>query len=160
LTISIYEGMTLGFVFVGIIFIILGFSFNRTKVKANQDDAAMEDEAFRKQVNLINEKVLELGDFHNFVKDEIEEKHKELLFLYQMIGEKEKSIKAIQLELERYQVGQTIEPEEAVVVTKELSTNSNQRIIELKDKGYSPKEIAQVLDIGIGEVDLVLNLYE
>lgn len=157
---TIYEGMTLGFILVGIIFIILGFTFNRTKIRGDQDDAAMEDETFRKQINLVNEKVLELGDYHNFVKDEIEKKHKELLFLYQMIGEKEKAIKKIQLEIEQVQVKQVATKEEIIVETKQPSTNSNRRIIDLKEKGYSSLEIAQILDIGIGEVDLVLNLYE
>lgn len=157
---TIYEGMTLGFILVGIIFIILGFTFNRTKIRGDQDDAAMEDETFRKQINLVNEKVLELGDYHNFVKDEIEKKHKELLFLYQMIGEKEKAIKKIQLEIEQVQVKQVATKEEIIVETKQASTNSNRRIIDLKEKGYSSLEIAQILDIGIGEVDLVLNLYE
>ena len=157
---TIYEGMTLGLILVGIIFIILGFTFNSTKGRVYQDEVAMEDEAFRKQINLINEKVLELGDYHNFMKDEIEQKHKELLFLYQMIGEKEKTIKKIQLEIEHYHVEEVLLQDDDAPDTTQLSTNSNRRIIELKEKGYSPMEIAQILDVGIGEVDLVLNLYE
>ena len=126
----------------------------------SEDEEAMEDEAFRKQINLVNEKVLELGDYHNFVKEEIENKHKELLFLYQMISEKEKAIKKIQVEIEHYQ--EVKEGHEEVVVLKKepVTTNYNRKIIELREKGYDAIEIAQLLDIGIGEVNLVLNLYD
>lgn len=161
---TVYEGLTLGFVALGIIFIIIGFAFNRTKEVMNEEDAAMEDQAFRKQINLVNEKVLELNDYHTFVKEEIEGKHKELLFLYQMIGEKEKAIKDIQMEIERLKLDDEpdlIQPDVSAFTeaTKKHQTG-NRKIIALKDQGYDAKEIAQILNIGQGEVELVLNLFE
>lgn len=157
---TIYEGLTLGFIVLGMIFIFLGFAINKTKLKANEDEEAMEDEAFRKQINLVNEKVLELGDYHNFVKEEIENKHKELLFLYQMISEKEKAIKKIQVEINQYQQGNVTLEEEVVLKSAPKASNYNKKIIELREKGYDAVEIAQLLGIGIGEVNLVLKLYD
>ena len=157
---TIYEGLTLGFIVMGMIFIFLGFAINRTKLKVNEDEVAMEDEAFRKQINLVNEKVLELGDYHNFVKEEIEGKHKELLFLYQMISEKEKVIKDMQLVMNQYDRKDESKKEEDSLPSPSGPTNYNRKIIELKEKGYDAVEIAQLLGIGTGEVNLVLNLYE
>lgn len=157
---TVYEGLTMGFVLVGVIFIIIGYAVGKTRQQVNEDEAAMEDEAFRKQINLVNEKVLELNDYHDFVKEEIEKKHKELLFLYQMIGEKEKRIKEIQLEIEHLIQSnpQPVEVSEAADMVK--VRNFNRRIIALKEQGYEAKEIAKILDIGQGEVQLVLNLFE
>lgn len=162
---TVYEGLTLGTVVVGILFVIIGFTYNRTKQVMAEGDAALEDETFRKQIHLVNEKVLELNDYHNFVKEEIESKHKELLFLYQMIGEKEKKIKEIQLAIERLQIDLVSPPEESDNTAPKEATSSgvkqiNRRIIALKDQGYDAKEIAQILGIGRGEVELVLNLFE
>lgn len=159
---SIYEGLTLGFIVIGVLFIIIGFTFDRTKKTMSDADAAMEDEAFRKQVNLINEKVLELNDYHDFVKEEIEKKHKELLFLYQMIGEKEKNIKNIQVEIEQLKNINTMDGPIKVeeIRQPEAKSNSNRKVIALKDQGYDATEIAKILGIGRGEVELVLNLFE
>lgn len=157
---TIYEGITLGFIAVGIFFIIIGFTFDRTKKVIKDDEVALEDEAFRTQVNLIDEKVLELNDYHDFVQEEIDKKHKELLFLYQMITEKERAIKEIQIEIEKLrnhkEEAEDLTPEEMEVKVE----NSNRRIISLKEQGYQDKEIAKILGIGLGEVQLVLNLFE
>ena len=158
---EIYEAFTIGFIAVGIIFIILGFTFDRTKRRVDADEAAMEEDEFRKQVNLVNEKVLELNEYHEFMKSEMEKKHKELLFLYQMIGEKEKAIRDIQIELERMTMGKAIvESVEAETVITHEPDSVKRKIMELKAQGYNAKEIAKILGIGQGEVALVLNLFE
>ncbi len=176
---TIYEGITLGFIGVGIIFIILSLFFDKTKKVLNEDEASMEEDRFRTQISLVNDKIIELNDYHTFVQDEIEKKHKELLFLYQMISEKEKTIREISVEIEKLQDAknlqgtmtiQEVEKTEVTSVSSGVSISSepsidsgktrNQRIIELKGKGYDSKEIAKILDIGQGEVRLVLNLFE
>lgn len=165
---TIYEGLTLGFIALGMVFIVLGFTVKRTKDRIKSDDEAMEDETFRKQINLVNEKVLELDDYHNFVKDEIENKHKELLFLYQMISEKEKSIREIQLEIQQFREMEglhkqkplyTIEAASEMPEKEEGKERNNSRIIRLREQGYNATEIAKILNIGVGEVNLVLNLF-
>lgn len=162
--VTIYEGMTLLFIGVGILILIIGFFYDRTKKSVINDDSALEDEVFRKQVNLINEKIYELNDYHTFVQEEIEKKHKELLFLYQMMAEKEKTIRQIQIELEQMKHVNSVKTATSDVSSEqqleEKVINSNKRIIELKNNGYNEKEIAKVLDIGQGQVRLVLNLFE
>lgn len=177
---TIYEGITLAFIGVGIIFIILSLFFDKTRQAMNSDEASMEDDAFRKQVNLINDKIVELNDYHTYVQDEIEKKHKELLFLYQMIADKEKAVRTIQIEIEQLKIVLDQERRNSVspltdedietmaqseVITSEAIiekdiTNKNKRIIELKKQGYDEMEIAKILEIGLGEVKLVLNLFE
>lgn len=182
---TIYEGITLGFIGVGIIFIILSLFFDKTKHVINEDEAAMDENEFRKQVTMVNDKILELNDYHSFIQEEIEKKHKELLFLYQMISDKEKTVRSIQVELEQLknslehmtvdsqiinelpleisprkkELDEIIENEKESLIKEDI-LNKNGRIIHLKKQGYDVKEIAKILDIGQGEVRLVLNLFE
>lgn len=159
---EIYEGITLGAIALGILFVIIGFTFNKTKERWREDELAKEDDAFRSQVSLVDEKILEMNEYYGFIKEEIEKKHKELLFLYQMIGEKEKAIRSIQLEIQMLQKGKAIveSVDSGLAATEESPVNHNRKIIQLKEQGYTPKEIAKVMSIGQGEVQLVLNLFE
>ena len=47
-----------------------------------------------------NEKMMALGDYAVTVCDEIEKNHKEVMFLYSMLGDKEKELKALVAEAE------------------------------------------------------------
>lgn len=169
---TIYDGLTLGFIAIGILFIVLSFLYDRTKKAIDQDEAALEDETFRKQISIINEKIVEMNEYHDYVQKEMEKKHKELLFLYQMISEKEKLVRQIQvahhedtpiLEVPKASIGlktkvETEErPEEKKINT---TTNTNMKILEMKSQGYQASEIAKILNIGQGEVQLVINLFE
>lgn len=178
MTMTVYEGITLGFIGVGIIFIILSLFFDKTRQVVAEDEASMDEDNFRKQVNLVNDKIVELNDYHTFVQEEIEKKHKELLFLYQMISDKEKAVREVQVEIE--QVKETLsrintsQPLQAiksksvdrrddsveVFESEDETMNMNRRIIQLRQQGYDVIEIARILDVGQGEVKLVLNLFE
>lgn len=168
---TIYDGLTLGFIAVGILFIVLSFLYGKTKKTMNQDEAALDDETFRKQISIINEKIVEMNEYHDYVQKEMEKKHKELLFLYQMISEKEKLVRQIQvtrledvpiLEVPKASIGVKTEekPEVKTEEKKMRTTNTNMKILEMKSQGYQAAEIAKVLNIGQGEVQLVINLFE
>jgi transcriptional regulator len=171
--VTIYDGLTLGFIAVGILFIVLSFLYDRTKKTIDQDEAALEDETFRKQISIINEKIVEMNEYHDYVQKEMEKKHKELLFLYQMISEKEKLVRQIQVahhedtpmhEVPKAFIGVNakVNTEEEKTEEKKISTttNTNMKILEMKSQGYQASEIAKILNIGQGEVQLVINLFE
>lgn len=136
-----------------------------------------------------NEKMMALGDYAVTVCDEIEKNHKEVMFLYSMLGDKEKELKALvaeadaksaelkkanDLALEAYAYREPeLQPEETLdgveetdfeelaeetVATQE--DNTNDIILEMKRNGMSIMEIARELGLGVGEVKLVVDLYQ
>ncbi len=160
-----------------------------------------------------NEKTLALGDYAVSVCEEIEKNHKEEMFLYSMLGEKEKELKLLVQQVDELrkdlrdtlmqsnqlleeataaaQVVQTNQSQVAQPVVNEAETedsfdaalqeldameidfsdadenttsttteNANEIILELKKSGMSIIEIAKQLGLGVGEVKLVVDLYQ
>lgn len=137
---------------------------------------------------MTNEKMMALGDYAVTVCDEIEKNHKEVMFLYSMLNDKEKELKelvaeaeeqtselkkASELALDAY-VGETtgLDPIEEMEAVEEEDTmnlameepvieedNTNDIILEMKRNGMSIMEIARELGLGVGEVKLVVDLY-
>ena len=160
-----------------------------------------------------NEKTLALGDYAVSVCEEIEKNHKEEMFLYSMLGEKEKELKLLVQQVDELrkdlrdtliqsnqlleeataaaQVVQTNQSQVAQPVVSEAETedsfdaalqeldameidfsdtdenttnttteNANEIILELKKSGMSIIEIAKQLGLGVGEVKLVVDLYQ
>ena len=165
--------------------------------------------------NLANEKMMALGDYAVAVCDEIEKNHKEVMFLYSMLDDKQKEImntvKGVdeanhmirqlmdqvndQIESTQSSGKQTSEIEEkdshtehskadlneekemdleiqnifaemdrgefGIEDSKEATDeNSNELILELYQKGDSIIDIAKQLGLGVGEVKLVIDLYQ
>ncbi len=135
-----------------------------------------------------NEKMMALGDYAVTVCDEIEKNHKEVMFLYSMLGDKEKELKALvaeaeaksaelkkanDLALEAYVESEPeLQTEEALDGAEETDLeelaeepvaqedNTNDIILEMKRNGMSIMEIARELGLGVGEVKLVVDLYQ
>lgn len=146
-----------------------------------------------------NEKTLALGDYAVSVCDEIEKNHKEVMFLYSMLGDKEKELKLLveQVDALKQEIRETsaeskqlledavkasqekqkkVDPfEETMQTIDEMDVdfsrlekekpendddNANEIILELKKSGMSIIEIAKQLGLGVGEVKLVVDLYE
>ncbi len=149
--------ITLGSLLVGISGVVLyrqstGVVMTPAKdVKENED--VYED---------VRHKILELNEYGEYLKTELDQKHKELLFLYQMVREKEKTFQdkpektyVVQQEKENnavQNVTQTLE--------KELKLSYNKKVLEMSLAGYTNQEIARKLDIETGQVELVLNLFK
>lgn len=135
-----------------------------------------------------NEKMMALGDYAVTVCDEIEKNHKEVMFLYSMLGDKEKELKALvaeaeaksaelkkanDLALEAYVESEPeLQTEEVLDGAEETDLeelaeepvaqedNTNDIILEMKRNGMSIMEIARELGLGVGEVKLVVDLYQ
>lgn len=135
-----------------------------------------------------NEKMMALGDYAVTVCDEIEKNHKEVMFLYSMLTDKEKELKALvseaearsaelkkanELAIEAYaETEPQLQPEEEFGEPEETEfeklaempvqqeDNTNDIILEMKRNGMSIMEIARELGLGVGEVKLVVDLYQ
>lgn len=138
---------------------------------------------------MTNEKMMALGDYAVTVCDEIEKNHKEVMFLYSMLNDKEKEVKelvseaddriselknASELALDAY-VSEPValvppeplisdEPETIMEMIEEEPAeeedNTNDIILGMKRSGMSIIEIARELGLGVGEVKLVVDLYQ
>lgn len=137
---------------------------------------------------MTNEKMMALGDYAVTVCDEIEKNHKEVMFLYSMLNDKEKELKELvaeadgkaselkkanEMAMEAY-VGDTPELElleeiqsdtekDSMQIEEEPvmeEDNTNDIILEMKRNGMSIMDIARQLGLGVGEVKLVVDLYQ
>ncbi|QUI23253.1 hypothetical protein HZI73_13580 [Vallitalea pronyensis] len=117
-------------------------------------------------MNEVNQKILELNDYASFIKKEISDQHKELLFLYQLITEKEKNLKHITDKSSKaeekaavsYHKSATPDISEPAHTLNHKIVENNKEIFDLYKEGHSVTEIAQSLNIGKGEVKLILDL--
>lgn len=146
-------------------------SENKNFITKEGLDEILSEYSIDEDIKLVNDKILELNEYAEFIKSEIEKKHKELLFLYQMVAEKEKSISPKEeltyKEIEKKEItkldetiNKNLENEDNKEIEEKEVYNINIKIIELSNKGYGITEIAQILNIGQGEVKLVLDLYK
>lgn len=142
-----------------------------------------------------NEKIMALSEYSDTVLEEIGKNHKEALFLYDMLNDKEKDLKNTIRKVE--QIRQDVNElqssgTEAGTVAEELSfqtelqpaadnlddnlaegsndtdmpaadnrkRNRNEQILSLHKQGESNVSIAKELGLGVGEVKLVIDLFE
>ena len=92
-----------------------------------------------------------IDELNNLSKDvftEFDEKYKELLFLYEMMDSKKNDSKR-----EVREAAREAETKMSVFVNPKLKD-----IMELKSKGMSVNQIAKTLNMGQGEVQLIINL--
>lgn len=138
---------------------------------------------------MTNEKMMALGDYAVTVCDEIEKNHKEVMFLYSMLNDKEKELKELVAEaegkaselkkvndlaleayvgtdneLEKMEELEADNSEDSIRLMEEEPVeeedNTNDIILEMKRNGMSIMEIARELGLGVGEVKLVVDLYQ
>lgn len=135
---------------------------------------------------LSNEKIIAVNDYSEQILEKIKLNHEEVVFLYNMLGEKEEELKTLMRNADKQkkvmeeasvrsetakdtnvskskknvsqvkvEQKQTLIPEDS-----EASSNSNQKILELFSQGFSIVDISKALEIGQGEVKLVVDLYK
>ena len=132
---------------------------------------------------LTNEKIMAVNEYSDTVLEEINKNHKEVLFLYEMLNDKHEQIKdtiskisakaknsKAVVETPKEDIPQkdstaTKQPliDVAILKEKEIEENihnSNELILEMYKKGKTKTEIAQKLNLGVGEVKLVIDLYK
>lgn len=142
-----------------------------------------------------NQKIMAVNEYSETVLEDINKNHKEVLFLYDMLNDKEKNIqsavskaektvKDIQVQTDTAdeekpeeeftglkpkkisEAPKTAKPERVaepdISFTKEEGSegNHNERILEMHKQGKSNVAIAKELGLGVGEVKLVIDLFE
>lgn len=154
--------------------------------------------------NLSNEKIMAVSEFSDQILEKIKKNHEEVVFLYSMLNDKEKELKAAVKEIDsskkkvqdiieskniiekngagKEQKSQTAakpisqairneKPAKAVTTTPSeltqdmqsltsLNSNSNSQILTLYSRGKSIMEISKLLNLGQGEVKLVIDLFK
>lgn len=137
---------------------------------------------------MANEKIMAINEYSDTVMEDIHKNHTEVLFLYDMLNDKHENIKSTAVEVDKAvkeanrevnELKDTInsvpEPkvieadnntEETPVPDVDLSfanigvDNSNEEILRLHKDGKSNVVIAKELGLGVGEVKLVIDLFE
>lgn len=136
---------------------------------------------------IVNQKTLALGDYAVTVNEEIERNHNEVMFLYSMLSDKHKEIMTIATMVDDYRkdverfinennLVQPVSQEEKILEEeiKEIDENIEENkeedvqsvdgnkdiILEMHKSGLSILEIAKHLGLGVGEVKLIVDLYQ
>lgn len=146
-----------------------------------------------------NEKITAVSEFSDTVLEDIHKSHQEVIFLYDMLHDKQKNLLETAKEIEKtsaiaretrdelestVQEAVSAEVQEAVVSGKAAAadpadvsgedpdtavqkttetgeeTNNNEKILEMHRQGRSNVAIAKELGLGVGEVNLVIGLFE
>mgnify|MGYP001016459008 CR=1 FL=1 len=126
-----------------------------------------------------NEKIMSVTELSDQVLEKIKSNHEEVIFLYNMLNDKEKDLKALvrEIDMSKSQAAklgdETSNKVENVFDKQELKTdkskleddkkekiNNNKQILNLYSQGKSIDDIAKELGIGHGEVRLVINLFK
>lgn len=137
----------------------------------------IEDKTEARLDKLSNTKILEMNEYADGVLKEINRNHNEVMFMYDMLNEKDKEIKTTvknvnvtrinksmtpypDKKLQNKQSGQKQQLEKSDIgeVILDDTLSSNEKIIKLYNSGYSDVDIAKRLKMGVGEVRLIINL--
>ena len=134
----------------------------------------IEDKTEARLDKISNTKILEMNEYADGVLKEINRNHNEVMFMYDMLNEKDKEIKTTvkDVNVTRMKRGyayndakQQSAMEEPKIVMQDIedfvldeSLSTHDKIRQLYSNGYNDVEIAKRLKIGVGEVRLVINL--
>ena len=160
------------------------------------DDVLENTEA--KLDKLANQKIMAVGNYSEDVLKNIENNHNEVMFLYNMLNDKEATLKNTVRDIEAVKVSvkkmseetktdkkpdvaeekiKTVEKKEnepgvqekpqirktrksKSVIEPTNGAEKKDQILELYQQGKTNVEIAQTLNLGVGEVNLVLGLFK
>ena len=134
----------------------------------------IEDKTEARLDKISNTKILEMNEYADGVLKEINRNHNEVMFMYDMLNEKDKEIKTTvkDVNVTRMNRGyayndakQQSAMEEPKIVMQDIedfvldeSLSTHDKIRKLYSNGYNDVEIAKRLKIGVVEVRLVINL--
>ncbi|HHX12254.1 MAG TPA: hypothetical protein GX731_05490, partial [Clostridiales bacterium] len=127
---------------------------------------------------LSNEKIIAVSEFSDQILEKINRNHEEVVFLYKMLNDKEKELKETVKEasiVQRFSEEHKDDTVETKIIEKDNThpsftskeydmsdqetVNNNDEILALYSQGKSIIEISRLLDLGQGEVKLVIDLY-
>ncbi|MDD3413594.1 MAG: DUF6115 domain-containing protein [Lachnospiraceae bacterium] len=140
---------------------------------------------------LSNEKIMAVNEYSDTVLSEINKNHKEVIFLYDMLSNKQVDLKNTVRKVEQTKIDAKVvakaisenpmEPNEKSInrqmkknmnpikenkveikfeVSEDNGKNKNEKILSLRKQGKSNVAIAKELGLGVGEVKLVIDLFE
>ena len=140
---------------------------------------------------LSNEKIMAVNEYSDTVLSEINKNHKEVIFLYDMLSNKQVDLKNTVRKAEQTKIDAKVaakadaeNPMESSVkstnrqmkkninpvkentveikfeVSEDNGKNKNEKILSLRKQGKSNVAIAKELGLGVGEVKLVIDLFE
>lgn len=180
----------------------------REKLQETVDDTLTKavEKSERSLERLSNEKITAVSEFSETVLSDIHKGHQEIMFLYDMLHEKQKNLLETAKEVERTSAiaretksdlentAKLIQEDAAKIVPEEgktaaipleeikeaekaeetaealatgeegegaeTGTNNNDKILEMHKQGKSNVTIAKELGLGVGEVNLVIDLFE
>ncbi len=165
-------------------------------VEETLSDAVEKSERSLEKVS--NEKITAVSEFSETVLEDIHKSHQEVMFLYDMLQDKQKNLRETAKEVDRTSaiaketktelenaakllsedVGTAAKLPEKTEQVREQETNSepavlpvvdelsddginnNEKILEMHKQGKSNVAIAKELGLGVGEVNLVIDLFE
>lgn len=138
----------------------------------------IEDKTEARLDKISNTKILEMNEYADGVLKEINRNHNEVMFMYDMLNEKDKEIKTTvkDVNVTRANRGITYSDKKPATQTQiksggrnvaehdiseimaDNSLSTNEKIVKLYNAGCSDVDIAKQLKIGVGEVRLIINL--
>ena len=150
---GIFIYFVFGLIVLGIILVIYTYSrIRRSDYKINQRRQSEEFaiRAINASMSEADQTMEEINKTAKSIFDELEEKHQELLFLYNMIEERK---------------NEEVGPASDIVFSEARPKRSDSlknpklgKIRALYDQGMTEEEIARTLGIGQGEVKLILSI--
>lgn len=146
------SGILIASICVGFALII--FSLFNKKDKIEDTDNFYDIEAINELVNKLMEDadlaVNQINDLANDIFQEFEEKYQQMLFLYQLIDDKIQSMES--------KVDKEVDNSYESSFDYNYSNPKLNEIKEMYQKGMSISEISKTLDMGQGEVKLIMEL--
>ncbi len=124
--------------------------------------------------NETNEKIRQISEYSDSVIESMNKSHDEIMFLYDMLNDKQEKAEKMVSELKSAESSfrniiyeaEEEEPEKTLDNSDKVKSDENENddlksmIVRLKSQGFSDLEIAKKTGYGIGEVRLVLGLYQ
>lgn len=124
-----------------------------------------------------NEKIMEFDEFSSQIMEKINHNHEEVVFMYQMLSDKEEQLKehltrtskknptqAAGIEKKKETLQKKVPEKEKKVEKKaevppSQDSDLNAQMLALYKQGKSILEISKMLHVGQGEVKLIVSLY-
>ena len=162
--------------FIGLIIFIFGYIGKYELIKegyietSNLSKFTKEKEEISLKIDEADKVLRELNKFSTYISKELESKHKELLFLYQLIDEKQESLKKSEvknennvLKEEKKRIVEELKPVEITTTTQHDNILKTCQTIQEKVQflyrtGKSIDEIARTLNKGKNEIRLMIDM--
>lgn len=119
---------------------------------------------------LSNEKIMAVSEYSDQILDKINRNHEEVIFLYNMLNNKEKEMKETAIRETVSSKKSDVEEKKVPVKAKKKQVSqgedsrpvslNNTEILELYSKGKSIMDISRQLGVGQGEVKLIIDLFK